>query len=584
MLRAGGALIVVAVATLMLWLGLGREEPRADFVVASDVLRTIDPARVSWLDEIQVTNAMFEGLTRLDPVHYRPEPAVARDWRLDDTRRVYTFHLRPTARWSDGRPVTAGDFRFAWLRVLNPKVQSQYAFLLFVIAGAEDYYRSRLNDNPADDLPAGAVGICAVDPATLRVRLRRPCSYFLDITSFPTLAPVPPETLRRWAYRDGRVLRRTQHLWTRPANIVCNGAFTLARWDFKRRLLLEPNPCYWDADHIAIRSLEIFTTADPGVGLLAYETGRIDLVMGLDPEVARVLYHEQQAGRRPDFHLSDRFATYFFRINCRRPPLDNPDLRKALALAIDKAAICKQVLGLGQTPADTYVPRGALEQMARRGSDGRVLAYEPPEGLGAGLSYDQRVALARQYLRRSGYDQTRGDRALELSYAPDPPRQRRISEAVQAMWETALGIRVDLRVQERKVLSARIRNLDYDIVRSDWYGDYMDPATFLDMFTTGNGQNRTGWSNAEYDRLIAAAALEGDDARRFALFRQAERILCEEELPIIPLFFKTGNFLLRSRFCGLHDNLRDVLPIHRVQICGGARVAGASGTADGDGS
>ncbi len=565
MLRVLALLVLIPTAALMLRLAFGARQERADFVVAAEEPRTVDPQRVSWLDEIQIANALFEGLTRLNTETFQPEPGVADRWEVNETRQNYIFHLRPEARWSNGEPVTAEHFRFAWFRVLDPKTEAQYAALLFVVAGAEDYYRSRLNDDPDDDLPMSEVGIVAPNERTLRVTLGSPCPYFLDLTSFPTLAPVHPPTIERWAYRDGRVLRATRHLWTRPANIVCNGAFTLTRWDFKRRLLLERNPYYWDTDEIDLDSLEIFITSDPGVALLSYETGRIDLVRGLDPEIARVLYERRQAGEREDFHLGDRFATYFFRVNCRRPPLDNADLRKALSLAIDKPALCEFVLGLEQTPADTYVPRGALRQMPRHTRGGETIYYQPPAGLGAGLSYEQRVEQAREFLRKSGFDKIAETRPIELTFAPEPPRQRRIAEAVQAMWESALGIRVELRVQERKVLSSRIRDLDYDVVRSDWYGDYLDPATFLDMFTTTSGQNRTGWSNAEYDELIAAAAREGDNARRFELFSQAERILCERELPIIPLFFKRGNYLLNPRFDGLRDNVRDTLPIHRAR-------------------
>ena len=566
MLRTLGALVLIPVGTLLLYLALGRPEERADFVVASDALATLDPQRVSWLDEIQIANTLFEGLTRLSPENFQPEPAVALCWDVDADQRQYVFHLRPDARWSNGEPLTAEHFRFAWLRVLDPQVESQYAFLLFVVAGAEDYYRSRLNDEPGDDLPGERVGVAAPDAQTLRVQLANPCPYFLDLTAFPALAPLHPPTIERWAYRDGRVLRATQHLWLRPEHIVSNGALKLARWDFRQRLLLHRNPFYWDADAIEIDTLEIFITADPSVALLGYETGRLDLVGGLEPEVARVLYAQQRAGRRGDFHLSERFATEFYRINCRRPPLDNPDLRKALALAIDKPALCEHVLGLGEMPADTYVPRGTLRHMPRSDRAGRTIYYDPPAGLGAGLTYGQRVELARQYLHRSGFDRSAAQRPIEIAYASDPPQQRRVAEAIQAMWETALGIRVELRLQERTVLAARIRSLDYDVARSNWFGDFLDPAAFLDMFTSTSGQNRTGWAHARYDELIASAAREADNVRRLALLREAERILCEEELPIIPLFFRTGNFLLKPRFAGLRDNPREILPIHRVRL------------------
>ena len=563
MLRALATIILAPVAVIVVWLALGERGARADFVVASGPLRTIDPHRVSWLDEIQVTAALFEGLTRLDPQTYRPRAGVAERWSVSADGREYTFHLRPGARWSNGAPLTAAHFRAAWLRVLNPDLQAQYAGLLFVVKGGRAYYESRLGRPGAAEADAETVGIAVINDRTLRVTLAAPCSYFLDLTSFPTLAPIYPPALRRWAYRDGRVLRATQHLWTRSDNIVCNGAFVLRRWDFKRRLLLLRNQHYWDAAAIDLDSIELFITSEPNTALIGYETGRIDMVRGIKPEIARGL---QTAGDgRDDLHVGDRFATYFYRVNCKRPPLDNADLRKALALAIDKQAICESVMRLGETPADTFVPRGSLPLMSRIDLVGATVYYDPPDGLGQGLAYDQRVALARELLERSGFAREEAARPIRISYSRDPPYQERVAEAIQAMWQSALCIRVELDRQERKVLSTRIRNLDYDVVRSDWYGDYMDPGTFLDMFTSGSGQNRTGFSNAAYDRLIAAAAIEPDNARRFDLFAQAERILCVDELPIIPIFFKRGNYLLNPSFGGVGDNIRDVLPIHRVR-------------------
>ena len=566
MLKLLPAIVVLPAGVVLAWLALSERSQRADFVVASDVLRTIDPDRVSWLDEIQVAGALFEGLTRLDPRTLLPEPGVARSWRLDRDTNTYTFMLRNNARWSNGQPVIAEHFRFAWLRVLDPQVQAQYASLLFVIDGAREYYDSRLDDDPANDVPAAAVGVTALDDQTLCVRLAAPCSYFLDLTSFPTLAPLYPPTIRQWAYREGKVLRETQRLWTRSENIVCNGAFTLERWDFKRRLLLRRNPHYWDASVSDVGSIEIFIAPDAAAALVAYETGRIDLLRRFEPEVAITLRKRALAGLRDDFQVGDRFATYFFRVNCERAPLDNADFRKALALAIDKRALCEDVLGLGETPADTFVPPGAIPLMPRLAPDGSRILYDPPAGLGADLDAAERGRAARAFLKKCGYADASDVRPIELAFAPQPAIQRRIAEAVQSMWRETLGLRVELRMVERKVLSTRIRALDYDIARSDWYGDYMDPATFLDMFVSGSGQNRTGWENAEYDRLITAAAVEPDNARRFAVFRDAERILCEEQLPIIPLYFKRGSILLNPRFTGIGDNVRDILPIHRVRL------------------
>lgn len=563
MLRALLGILLAACAGVLTWLALSAGTPRAELTVAVDQIRTIDPHRVSWADEIQIAQALFEGLTRLNPDTLEPEPACAERWERSADGREYTFFLRSEARWSNGEPVTADDFCFSWLRVLDPKVESQYAALLFVLQGGEAYYLSRLNDDPADDAPGQTVGVHAADARTLRVQLTAPCPYFLDLTSFPTLAPVHPPTVRRLTCRDGQVRRGTTRLWTRPEHFIGNGPFVLKSWEFKHRLWLERNAGYWDAQSIALRSLEFFITS-PAAGLLSYQTGRVDLVRGLDPEIVAALRAAQERGERRDVHVGDRFATYFVRVNCRRPPLDDARIRQALSLGVDREALCAHVTGMGETPAYTYVPRGALPLLCRERDGLPAVCYEPPGGLGASLSRDQRLARARALLAECGYDLATA-RPIELAFAPEPVQQRRVAEALQAMWAQNLGLRVELRVNERHYLSTRIRELDYDLARSDWYGDYMDPTTFLDMFHSASGQNRTGWSNAAYDGLLAAAAHETDDARRYALLAEAERILCEQELPIVPLYFKRGNFLLNPQVQGLRDNIRDFLPVHRAR-------------------
>lgn len=563
MLRLLLALTLGPAGALLAWLAISGRQERAEFVVASDQVRTIDPHRVSWSDEIFIASALFEGLTRLDPANMKPEPAAADRWSCTEDGQTYTFSLRPEARWSDASRLLAEHFRSGWLRVLDPQSESQYASLLFVIDGAQAYYRSRLNDAPDDDTPADSVGVVAADDRTLIVRLAAPCAYFLDLTAFPTFAPLHPAMEVPVTGGGGRGALAAQ--WIRPERIVTNGAYTLERWDFKYRQVLRRNPHYWDAPRVHFGSIEVFFTASPAAALLAYETQRVDFVRALEPETVAVLMRRQEQGRRRDVHVGDRFATYFFRVNCRRPPLDDADLRKALSLAIDREELCEHVTGLRETPAYAYVPRGALELMARIAPDGRTVYYRPPAGLGEGLTKQRRLTLAREHLERSGFAPLAATRPIELSFAAEPVQQRRIAEAVQAMWERNLGLRVELRVNERNVLSTRIRELDYDVARSDWYGDYPDPSTFLDVFHGGSGQNRTGWQNDEYDRLIEAAATEGDVARRFELLHAAERILCEEQLPIIPLYFKRGNYLLRPSITGIYDNVRDFFPIQRAR-------------------
>lgn len=563
------AIVLTPLLAVLVWLSFGARAERADFVLTQSEPRTLDPHRASWLPEIQISAALFEGLTRLNSKTFLPEPAVAQRWEISEDRMQYRFHLRSDANWSDGSPVVAEDFRFGWLRVLDPASGAQYASLLFVIEGAEAYYRSRLDDDAANDLPADAVKITASGPHQLDVALGAPCSYFLDITSFITMAPVHRETIRRWAYRDGVVLRSTQHLWTRPEHIVCNGRFVLKDWSFKERIWLERNRQYWDDATTGVDTIESLILTDPNAALIAYETGRVDLVRWVERSVCEVLDRQQRAGERSDFYTGDRFATFFYRVNCRRAPLDNPDFRKALWLAIDRRAICNHIMRLGETPAYTYVPTTTLHLMPRTTPEGETVYYDPPRGLGQDLPDEERVALARTHLAQSGFGRTTERRPIEILVAPSDPEQGSVAEAIQAMWETTLGIEVVIRQLEGKVLSTRIRGLDYDLARSNWFGDYMDPSTFLDMYTSGSGQNRTGWSNPTYDRLIAAAAVEPHDGKRYRLLQEAERLLCNDGLPILTVFFRRGNYLLSEEFTGVHDNVRDLLQLHRVRPAAG---------------
>lgn len=562
MMRVFLVVIVLPAALLFGWLASGHPEQRADFVLAAEEPRTLDPHRASWLNELQLADALFEGLTRLNPRTLQPEPAVAETWSFSDDRLTCTFQLRAAARWSNGDPVQAEDFRFAWLRALDPRVESQYAAMLFVVEGAQAYHDSRTNADETDDLPPSSVGIEVLGKHTLRIRLAAACPYFLELTAFPVLFPVHPPTVKKFAYRDGVVLRSTRHLWTRPENIVCNGPYIIADWQFKKRILLRRNALYSGTAGAGLDTIEVYIAPDPNIALRAYESGRVDFLRDVPAAIAQALAREVRAGRRFDFHVGDRFSTYFYRVNCRRPPLDQPVFRRALSLAIDREALCAQVVGMGETPALTYVPVGSVEWMAREtGATGRVV-YQPPRGLGAEMTRQERLRHARALLAESGFDPR--SREIELMFAPNPAYQR-IAEALAAMWEHGLGLRITLRTLEGKVLSERVRALDYDLVRSDWSGDYLDPMTFLEMFTTGNGQNRTGWSNAEYDAALAAAAREADDARRYALLCEAERILCEEALPILPLYHRRGNYLLRTDFHGVSDNIREYFPLHAIR-------------------
>lgn len=560
-------LIVIAtlpVLTMLVWIVAGDRTPDADFVFATAAPRTIDPARVSWLDELTLAQMLFEGLTRHDPQRGAAQPAVA-TWTADAEGMRYRFVIRDEAKWSDGTPVTAEDFRFAWLRALDPAVEAPYAHLLFAIEGAEAYYVSRSDRYAANDLPAECVGVGCAGPRVLDVRLREPCPHFLDLTALPVMFPAPRALMERYAYRNGRALRSTRHLWTRPEHIVCNGPFVLTGWAFKHRLDMRRNVHYWNRNAIATETIEAAVIGDPTNGLIAYESGQIDLLRNISPDAASVLYARSMAGERDDLVVGDRFATFFLRLNCRRPPLDDPLVRKALSLAIDRRELCAHVLGLGETPADSLVPRHTAALLRAGDEAGRAAAYHSPEGFGADWPAAEREKRARALLTESAYGRDPRRRAIELSFAPAPAIQRRLAEAIQQMWERVLGLEVELRSQERKVLVAREGKLDYDVTRGDWYGDYLDPMTFLELFRTDSPQNRTGWSDAQFDALLDRAATQRDAHERYRLLAEAERILTMDGLPIIPLYYKRDCFLLNPAFTGVPNNARGVLPIHLVR-------------------
>ncbi len=556
------ALVVAGGLATVIW---SASERRAEFTyVSAQEPRTLDPALVSWTDEFRLGRALFEGLTRLNDRTFRPEPGVAERWDVSDDRKTYVFHLRPDARWSNGDPVTSEDFVFAWRRVLDPAVASEYFYQLYPIRNAQRYYELRGDRDASNDLPFEQVGARAVDARTLRVELAYPCPYFLDLAAFLTLAPVHRPTIERLAYRDGRVLP-TKHLWTRPGNIVCNGAFVIERWQFKQRIRLRRNPHYWDAASIHLETIDALPIEDVNTALLAYETGAVDLISSVSPMAARALYAAKGAGRRPDFHDCRYFATYFYRFNCKRPPLNDPRVRQALSLTIDRDAICRRILGFGQQPAYCFVPAGSVGEMVQLDAEGKPHRYRPSEGLGQNLTAPQRVELARRRLAEAGYPDGRGLRTLELLYNRLESHHL-IAQAVAKRWHDVLGVRIDLKQLERNVFSPRIESLDFDVARAGWIGDYMDPMTFLDMFVTDGGHNQTGFANEAYDRLIRAAAQEPHPGKRFDLLRRAETLLVGEQVPIAPIYEYVAYYLLNPRFEGIRSDSQLNLLLYRASL------------------
>lgn len=500
----------------------GRE--RADLVFINGAEpETLDPALITGQPEGRIVNALFEGLLRFDS-HGKNTPGVAVSWEISPDRRTYTFHLRPDAHWSDGKPVTAGDFVSSWRRTLDPATASAYSYQLFAVEGAEDFASGRVGD-------FGKVGVKAPNQETLVVTLRQPTPYFLDLCAFPTLYPVRTDLIAK--YGDD---------WVKPGNLVGNGAFLLRSWRINDKVTLQRNPHYWDVSNVALRSVEVLPISKANVAYNFYAAGQADLIMdkGLAPPS---LLDALKA--RPDFHAAPFLGSFFLRFNCAKGPFTDSRVRKAFTMSIERKRITTKITRAGESTALSFVPPG-------------IPGYRPPEGL------PEDPVAARRLLEEAGYPGGKGFPLTTYLYSEGELNEG-VAIELQSMWKEVLGVTVQLARQEWKVYLNSLGSLDFGIARSSWVGDYPDPNTFLDLFVTGSGNNRTGWSDRRYDALLSAAGAEGDPVRRFSILHDAERLLVREGVPISPLFFYVGIQLYDGRkFGGIEANVLDEHPIREI--------------------
>lgn len=516
------AIVSVALGTMLAGCGSGMH--RADFVFLNGAEpETLDPSLITGQPEGRLAGALFEGLTNVDE-HGRVIPGVAESWDISPDGRVYTFHLRKEARWSNGDPVTAQDFRDTWRRTLAPETGSEYAYQLYYLRNGRAFNEGRLTD-------FSQVGATAPDAQTLLVTLQNPTPFFTELCATSPLYPVHLKSVQRWG--DD---------WIKPGHLVGDGPFTLEAWRVNDRVRLAKNPWYWDRAHVAFRTIDALPISRANTAFNFYAAGEADLIMdkGLTPPA---LMGELKL--RPDFHSAPFLGTYFLRFNVTRPALGDARVRRALSLVVDKQLIVDKITRAGELPASSLVPPGAA-------------GYQPPPGLG------RDPAEARRLLAEAGYPGGKGFPLLTYLYSEGELNEA-IAVELQSMFRRELGINIALQRQEWKVYLNSMDRLDFDLCRASWVGDYDDPNTFLDMFVTNGGNNRTGFASPRYDGLIADAAREVDESKRFEIFRTAEHLLVSEEAPICPLFFYVGiQFYDGRKLGGIAANLLDDHPLQRM--------------------
>jgi oligopeptide transport system substrate-binding protein len=479
----------------------------------------LDPQVVTGVPENKIVNSLFEGLVVEAADGVGTAPGVAERWSVSADGLVWTFHLRANARWSDGQPLTAADFLASYRRILTPSLGAEYAYKLHHVIGAEAYNRGELTDFTQ-------TGFKALDDHTLQITLRHRTPFLLDAMKHYSWFPVPTHVIAR---HGG--LARKGSAWTRPENIVGNGPFVMRSWVPNQKIVVERSPTYWDAATVGLDQIHFYAIESMDTEERMFRTGRLHRTNELP--LSKIIPYRRD---HPEAYRQDPYyGTYFYRLNVTRPPLDDVRVRRALALAIDRESLVNNVTRGGQQPAYNFCPPSDhFESRARLEGD---------------------LATARALLAEAGYPEGRGFPRVDLLFNTSE-NHRVIAEAIQQMWRRNLGINVGLTNQEWKVYLDSQRTLSYDICRAGWIGDYPDPHTFMDMWVTDGGNNNTGWSHAEYDRLAAASLQSATEEERFAIYQRMDQILAEE-VPIIPIYFYTRIYALDPRVQGWPPNLLD---------------------------
>ncbi|HZK24761.1 MAG TPA: peptide ABC transporter substrate-binding protein [Oscillospiraceae bacterium] len=469
---------------------------------------TIDPALNSAVDGATLIIHGFEGLYILDKDGV-PTPGQAETVDISDDGLTYTFHLRDGLKWSDGSDLTAEDFVYSWNRAIAPETAADYAYMFESIKGFAD----------------GELDVTAVDAKTLEVNLVAVTPYFLELTAFPTFSPVQKATVEangeQWALA--------------PETYVGNGPYKLVEWTPSANMVYEKNENYWNVAALGPDKINFILMEDANAVLAAFETGEI--LFGDD-----IPTEEIDAWRDKDeFYIEGQLGTYYVSFNTQKAPFDDPLVREAFSLAIDREFICKEIGKGGQQPASAFVAIGLSDADPTKEFRDVGGDYYDPTAAG----FEANLARAKEALKEAGYENGEGLPAVEYLYNVEGDGHRLIAEALQQMWGE-LGVEVTLGSQEWATFLNTRKNGDYQIARNGWLGDYNDPISFLDMWITSSGNNDAQWSNAEYDKLIADVKASSDQAERFEKMHKAEDIIFEESM-LAPIYYYVDLYLMSNK-------------------------------------
>ena len=597
----------VLILLAILWATLGTSLPEADFTFANGTeVKSFDPAIVTGQPEGRILNCLFERLVNWHPETLEPIPGVAERWEISDDGVLYTFHLREDAQWSDGTQVTAEDFRYSLRRFLGPRTAAEYATLAWHLKNGRRYsqggsgiksgdrvevelnlpqdaintlrgeiLRGKLVEienkddleeriflvdmggeqvrfAPVDDVEAASteppkgvrwcrqvlldfreVGVKVLDPLTLQLELENSAPYFLQLVGFYPFSPVNRKCVETYGTPG----------WTKDKNIVCNGPYKVEFRRIRDRTRMRRNETYWNRENVQIEVVDALAVDSISTALNLYMTGKVDWINTVPPAALRIMLKEDPP--RNDLNPAPYLSVYYYMVNTTRKPLNDLRVRRALSMSLDREEIATQILAAGEIPAYSFVPPG-------------MVGYQSQP------TWSTDVEEARRLLAEAGFPDGKGFPRIDILYNTEESHKT-IAELIRSQWQKKLGIQVKTRNEEWQSYNSSQRQMKYNLCRRGWIGDYVDPYTFLEMYVTDGEQNNTGFSNEQYDQLIADSAKEQDPEKRLRILEQAERILMDE-LPIIPLYFYVSKNMVKPHVRGFYNNLQDMHPVGAMWI------------------
>ncbi|EKS6730146.1 oligopeptide ABC transporter substrate-binding protein OppA [Enterobacter mori] len=470
-------------------------------------VQSLDPHKIEGVPESNVNRDLFEGLLVTD-VDGHPAPGVAEKWENKDFK-VWTFHLRKDAKWSDGTPVTAEDFVYSWQRLANPNTASPYASYL------QYGHIANIDDIIAGKKPVADLGVKAIDANTFEVTLSEPVPYFYKLLVHPSVSPVPKSAVEKFGEK-----------WTQPANIVTNGAYKLKDWVVNERMVLERNPQYWDNAKTVINQVTYLPISSEVTDVNRYRSGEIDMTYNNMPIE---LFQKLKKEIPKEVHVDPYLCTYYYEINNQKAPFTDVRVRTALKLALDRDIIVNKVKNQGDLPAYSYTPPY---------TDGMKLVE--PEWFK--WSQEKRNEEAKKLLAEAGYT---ADKPLTFNLLYNTSDlHKKLAIAVASIWKKNLGANVKLENQEWKTFLDTRHQGTFDVARAGWCADYNEPTSFLNTMLSDSSNNTAHYKSPAFDKIIGDTLKVTDDAQRAELYAKSEEQL-DKDSAIVPVYYYVNARLVK---------------------------------------